>query len=691
MAANYLTIGSRFQPFSYAELVAPVQAYQNEYDRQEELYNQYAEAAGLIGAELNSELDRDVLEKTYNPYMQALNEAAATLSSEGLTPGGRAALQSLRRQFGREITPIKLAAEARAKARENWDKMYAADRTLMTNANPYYQGVSAYMNGASPETFYVSGDELYSRGQAVTKALSETLRDVPESERLALQGQYWRIVKQKGFFSKEMQDFISGVAGANPELDAQIQRIMEASGVLNNGFSDADIQRAEQYIREGMISGMSGSTDVDYLKTDFPESETSSESTLTPGMDKAAIIPVGQAEAPGKLNRRVTRNMDQMGQTGMGVKSIKYKGEDIALPDDLWTQVYLHNKYGDNMEKAAEEHERLREEYIREQENIPEIQTKIYEEEAASTMYGGAPFSVTRNKIKEDAERLYPKPMRAGALDRKIRKFKKEVSEWTGNYDISADPAENMRIATALTSQELNYQTYFYNTSGNDTDIDKLISSIGRNPSQLYKYNASTGTYEESPSGRYTGNANYKITGVNIDQHGNIVVAIEGEKTPYVYLGTLDDMLKTATFRAYREAPRMFRKEDEPITLSGGKQLVIPGTGTRDKMKEVNPEEVSTERIGTVVQDFDQLIKDKVFRPVKYNNVEDVAYISTVKSNGNVYRILASPDGTIMDIVDAETAASGGTPYESELLAIFAQNILNDKVYDALKKYAKGE
>ena len=689
MAANYLTIGSKFQPFSYAELVAPVQAYQNEYDRQEELYNQYAEAAGLIGAELNPELDKNILENTYNPYMQALNEAAATLSSEGLTPGGRAALQSLRRQFGREITPIKLAAEARTKARENWDKMYAADRTLMTNANPYYKGVSAYMNGASPETSYVSGNELYSRGQAITKALSETLRDVPESERLALQGQYWRIVKQKGFFSDEMQNFINGIAGANPELDAQVQRIMEASGVLNNGFSDADIQRAEQYIREGMISGMSGNTDVDYLKTDFPEPSLASGNSLASGLSEASLIPIGQVEAPGRMNRRVTRTMAQMGQTGMGIKTINYKGEPVALPDDLWTQVYLHNKYGDSLKRVAEEHKRLREEYVAEQRSIPEIQARIREEYAATSNYGGIPTSITEQRIIQEAERLYPKPMRDGELNRKIKDFKKKVSEWTDNYDVSEDPAENTRIATALTSQELNYQIGFYDTPGYNADIENFIAYAERNPSKLYKYDPQTGTYEESPSKAYTGNTNFKINGMNIDRNGNLVVFIEGEKTPYVYLGNMNDRLKTATFMAYKEAPKMFRKEDKPITLSEGKQLVIPGTGTRDKMIEVNPEEVSQERIGTVLQNFNQLVDRGVFKPIKYNNVEDVAYVSTVKSNGNVYRILATPDGTIMDIVDAATAASGGTPYESQLLAMFAQNMTNDRVLDSLKRYAK--
>lgn len=266
MAAAYLTIGSKFQPFSFAEMIQPLQMYGQEYQRQEDLYNTYAETAGLIGADLNPTLDKDILDNTYNPYMQALSSGADTLATEGLTPGGRKQLQELRRRFGREITPIKVASEARTKARENWDKMLAKDKTLMTNANPYYKGISAYMNGASPDTTYVSGNELYSRGQNLAEAFSKTMREVPEDERLALQGQYFRIVNQYGADSAEADAFMQGAIDRIPALAKQVDEILANSGIDAEGFTPADKERARQYIIEGMKAGLSGETKVDYLQ-----------------------------------------------------------------------------------------------------------------------------------------------------------------------------------------------------------------------------------------------------------------------------------------------------------------------------------------------------------------------------------------------------------------------------------------
>lgn len=268
MATAYTTIGSKFQPYTLAEMLVPYQAYKQEFDKREELYNTYAENAGLIGSQLDDTLDKDLMDTVYNPYMQELNKAASELSSKGLSLENRKNLQNLRRRFGSDIAPIKVATEARAEARKNWDKLSSQDKTLMTNANPYYQAVSSYMNGKSPETYYVSGSELYGRGKALAEAFSKTLRDVPEGEALAntLGGQYYRITKQYGPDSKQMQDFMNDVADSIPELRSQVEDILSNTDIGKEGFTDADKNKAKQYIIEGMKAGLSGNTEVQYLQ-----------------------------------------------------------------------------------------------------------------------------------------------------------------------------------------------------------------------------------------------------------------------------------------------------------------------------------------------------------------------------------------------------------------------------------------
>lgn len=360
MATAYTTIGSKFQPYTLAEMLVPYQTYKQEFDKREELYNTYAENAGLIGSQLDDTLDKDLMDAVYNPYMQELNQAAATLSSKGLSSENRKTLQNLRRRFGSDIAPIKVATEARAEARKNWDKLSSQDRTLMTNANPYYQAVSSYMNGKSPETYYVSGNELYGRGKALAEAFSRTLRDVPEGEALAntLGGQYYRITKQYGPDSKQMQDFMNDVADSIPELRSQIEDILSNTDIGKQGFTQEDRNKAEQYIIEGMKAGLSGNTEVQYLQNrnwDLIQADRRRKPEKVPTIPK---LPTFMSSMGHEGNGDELSDVDKFIQTLTlkGGKSLSNPELDALLAEyqkDLDTVSEIQSKYGTYTETSS--------------------------------------------------------------------------------------------------------------------------------------------------------------------------------------------------------------------------------------------------------------------------------------------------------------------------------------------------
>ena len=360
MATAYTTIGSKFQPYTLAEMLVPYQMYKQEFDKREELYNTYAENAGLIGSQLDDTLDKDLMDTVYNPYMQELNSAATTLSSKGLSSENRKTLQNLRRRFGSDIAPIKVATEARAEARKNWDKLSSQDRTLMTNANPYYQAVSSYMNGKSPETYYVSGNELYGRGKALAEAFSRTLRDVPEGEALAstLGGQYYRITKQYGPDSKQMQDFMNDVADSIPELRSQIEDILNNTDIGKQGFTQEDRKKAEQYIIEGMKAGLSGNTEVQYLQNrnwDLIQADRRRKPEKVPTIPK---LPTFMSSMGHEGNGDELSDVDKFIQTLTlkDGKSLSNPELDALLAEyqkDLDTVSKIQSKYGTYIETSS--------------------------------------------------------------------------------------------------------------------------------------------------------------------------------------------------------------------------------------------------------------------------------------------------------------------------------------------------
>ena len=356
MATAYTTIGSKFQPYTLAEMLVPYQAYKQEFDKREELYNTYAENAGLIGSQLDDTLDKDLIDTIYNPYMQELNQAASELSSKGLSPENRKNLQNLRRRFGSDIAPIKVASEARAEARKNWDKLSSQDKTLMTNANPYYQAVSSYMNGKSPETYYVSGNELYGRGKALAEAFSKTLREVPNGEELAnnLGGQYYRITRQYGPDSKQMQDFMNDVADSIPELRSQVEDILSNTDISKEGFTDADRNKARQYIIEGMKAGLSGNTEVQYLENkNFIDPYKRWQMGNTPPPEKSPIFYefVGTEITPDEDTN--LKQMNSVLNNLIAYKESVDKGETVS---PYTTRMGYANKLLDDQSRRLEEY-----------------------------------------------------------------------------------------------------------------------------------------------------------------------------------------------------------------------------------------------------------------------------------------------------------------------------------------------
>lgn len=357
MATAYTTIGSKFQPYTLAEMLVPYQAYKQEFDKREELYNTYAENAGLIGSQLDDTLDKDLVDTVYNPYMQELSQAASELSSKGLSPENRKNLQNLRRRFGSDIAPIKVASEARAEARKNWDKLSSQDKTLMTNANPYYQAVSSYMNGKSPETYYVSGNELYGRGKALAEAFSKTLREVPNGEALAntLGGQYYRITKQYGPDSKQMQDFMNDVADSIPELRSQVDDILSNTDIGKKGFTDTDRNKARQYIIEGMKAGLSGNTEVQYLENkNFIDPYRRWQMGNTPSPHEES--PIFYDFVGTEITPDEDANLKQMNSVLNNLKAYKESVDKGEIVSPYTTRMGYANKLLDDQSRRLEEY-----------------------------------------------------------------------------------------------------------------------------------------------------------------------------------------------------------------------------------------------------------------------------------------------------------------------------------------------
>ena len=260
MAQAYITTGSQFTPYTFDELLKPFLLYKEELDKQTKDFEDYDTNAEAIGAFLDSNLDSDIY-STYTNYMDTLNSAASDLSKQGLTPESKEKLSALKRSFNKDMLPIKAGIEARDKARQQWNELSAKDRTLMTSFNPNTASVSAFMNGKTPESINVSGNDLMQRAYNIAQVVSKNNIQDPEFMKV-MGGQYYQIKQEYGLDSPEMDAFIRDNVVGVPEIDAMIQEVLSSSNVDKLSAEDQD--RAIKYALEGAFNGMQRNISYNY-------------------------------------------------------------------------------------------------------------------------------------------------------------------------------------------------------------------------------------------------------------------------------------------------------------------------------------------------------------------------------------------------------------------------------------------
>ena len=259
---NYIiTTKANFKPFSYDELLSPVLMATKEHREIEDAYGDLESKANVWERLANSPQDKEVY-NIYKNYSKDLSNAADSLAKEGLTPTSRRELSKLKARYSSDITPIEDAYNRREQDRTNYKQALMKDPTLMSSSNPNIASLSAYMGGKQPTYHNVSGNDLYKRGAAASKA-SSLRRYSGTSIGHALGMQYFKLTKTQGYSPTEAALFLAD-ANNIPELKEAINRISNEYNV--NALEDKE--RAVDYIISGIMDGMTYKEEDDYKKDD---------------------------------------------------------------------------------------------------------------------------------------------------------------------------------------------------------------------------------------------------------------------------------------------------------------------------------------------------------------------------------------------------------------------------------------
>mgnify|MGYP006867373243 CR=1 FL=1 len=296
--ANYsLILDTKFKPFSYQEMLAPVAASTQAHQALEEEYNELAAKANVWDKMANEQTDSKAY-KMYKTYADDLSARADDLMRYGLNVSSRKGMLDMRARYSKEIVPIDVAYKRREDlAKEQRDAM-KVDPTLRYQRYAREMSLDDFID--DPSLDYgksYSGDLLAKQVSQVAANYAKVLTREGGLESLGLPYQYKSRIGY-GATPEEILAVINDAAlkgheGAIKFLKGARDQVLQSSGVLD--WTDPDSETRKFFVssaNRGLSSAL-GQTELknytdsysmqDALRKKAAQDETDSQNRINKG------------------------------------------------------------------------------------------------------------------------------------------------------------------------------------------------------------------------------------------------------------------------------------------------------------------------------------------------------------------------------------------------------------------------
>lgn len=249
--ANFSFVsGAKFRPFSYSEMLAPLQQATTAQMQIEDAYGELGTKADVFERMANEQTDPQAY-AIYKQYSNDLAAQAESLAKQGLTPASRQGLIDMKRRYSSEIVPIEQAYKRRQELVDEQRKLQAQDSTLLFDRPASTLSLDELIaNPAlSPQSY--SGALLSKQVGTAAQNLAKEVRENPRKWRTILGNQYYETIMQKGFRPDEIMQAVQNNPEASPILQGIVEDAIGSSGIRN--WNDGNIlNRAYDYARQGL-------------------------------------------------------------------------------------------------------------------------------------------------------------------------------------------------------------------------------------------------------------------------------------------------------------------------------------------------------------------------------------------------------------------------------------------------------
>lgn len=337
-----LVIGSKFRPFSYSEMLAPIEAATTEHRAIEEGLGEMSAKAGMWDKLANQQSD-PVAYAQYKTYADDLTKQAGLLARQGLTPESRRGLLDMKRRYSNEITPIEVAATKREELTKAQREAIQKDPSLMFNIDYGTASLDDLINNPNATYNTISGSELSKRASMMASNLAKTIQENPQYQSI-LGGQYFQQMQQLGYTPQQVMQTIMNDPNAPSELKQVADTVWQEAGL--DTWDQATQTRARDYINAGLYDAIgtqkfdtqgnrafmspaeSARLEMDRERFELAKAQAAKDKTTIPLQDGSTIRVIGGGKALRIYpDGRVENYVGNSGIAGAGVKDAAKRGD----------------------------------------------------------------------------------------------------------------------------------------------------------------------------------------------------------------------------------------------------------------------------------------------------------------------------------------------------------------------------
>lgn len=337
-----LVIGSKFRPFSYSEMLAPIEAATTEHRAIEEGLGEMSAKAGMWDKLANQQSD-PVAYAQYKTYADDLTKQANLLARQGLTPESRRGLLDMKRRYSNEITPIEVAATKREELTKAQREAIQKDPSLMFNIDYGTASLDDLINNPNATYNTISGSELSKRASMMASNLAKTIQENPQYQSI-LGGQYFQQMQQLGYTPQQVMQTIMNDPNAPSELKQVADTVWQEAGL--DTWDQATQTRARDYINAGLYDAIgtqkfdtqgnrafmspaeSARLEMDRERFELAKAQAAKDKTTIPLQDGSTIRVIGGGKALRIYpDGRVENYVGNSGIAGAGVKDAAKRGD----------------------------------------------------------------------------------------------------------------------------------------------------------------------------------------------------------------------------------------------------------------------------------------------------------------------------------------------------------------------------